>query len=79
MTLEDEYAYATECQLATLEVLQMNKSTPKSTLAQQKRICDRMVAVCRSVPTDNLTCLRMHVSARVEQHCGRLVELLTRS
>lgn len=40
-------AWATECQLATLEALQERRSTSKGLLARQEDTCRRLVAHCR--------------------------------
>ena len=48
MTLEEAFAYYTECQLATAEGLEMKKSSPKGEVTRQRGIADEMVAVCRS-------------------------------
>ncbi|WP_137917168.1 hypothetical protein [Hydrogenophaga sp. 2FB] len=42
-------AWLTECQLATLESLQMRKSTPKSELRRQQSICDDAVSQCQDL------------------------------
>ncbi len=42
-------AWLTECQLATLEYLQMVKRTPKSELSRQQQICDQAVAQCKDL------------------------------
>lgn len=42
-------AWLTECQLATLESLEMVKRTPKSELARQQQICDQAVAHCKDL------------------------------
>lgn len=44
--LEDEYAYATECNLATISEMRDIKSTSKSRLERQIRITSRMLSVC---------------------------------
>jgi hypothetical protein len=54
MTLETEYAYATECQLATLEGLKSRKSSAKSEIARQEAICSRMLRICRSLSEHSL-------------------------
>lgn len=46
--LANEFAYATECNLATLEELQDLKSSSKSRIARQQGICDRMLRTCLS-------------------------------
>ena len=47
-TLANEYAYATECQLATLSGLLGKKSSAKSEIKRQANICLRMLGICRS-------------------------------
>ncbi len=42
-TLSEAFAYATECQIATLEGLQSKKSTPKCELVRQRAIVDGMI------------------------------------
>ena len=44
--ISDAMVYATECQIATLEDLQMRKNFPKRELARHKRIADLMVLAC---------------------------------
>jgi hypothetical protein len=45
--IEDEYAYATECQLATLSWLAMKRSSPISEITRQRNICYHMLKVCQ--------------------------------
>lgn len=45
--LANEYAYATECNLATLGELCMLKSSSKARIDRQKSICAHMLGVCR--------------------------------
>jgi hypothetical protein len=45
-TLADDYAYATECQLATLEGLRLRKNTGRGELKRQHSICESMLSVC---------------------------------
>ena len=47
--LEDAYAYATECNLATLSELNDIKSSSKSRIGRQVRICAQMLEVCRHI------------------------------
>lgn len=42
-----EFAYATECQLATLEYVKGLTRTPQSALRRQEKIASRMVGTCR--------------------------------
>lgn len=46
-SLADEYAYATECQLTTLEGLCAKKSSPKSSLRRHTTIALTMLKVCQ--------------------------------
>lgn len=45
-TLANEYAYATEVNLATLESLLLKKSSAKCDIRRQRDICRRMLGVC---------------------------------
>jgi hypothetical protein len=45
--LANEYAYATECNLATLEELALLKSSSKVRIDRQKGICAIMLRVCQ--------------------------------
>lgn len=45
--LANEYAYAAECQLATLDELATLKSSSKARIARQVSICIRMVRICQ--------------------------------
>jgi hypothetical protein len=47
MALDEEFAFYTECQLATLEGLKMRKSSGKHEVMRQQDIADQMVEVCR--------------------------------
>lgn len=47
LDLQSEFAYATECELATLEELESKTRTPACSLRRHKGICERMVGVCR--------------------------------
>jgi hypothetical protein len=47
--IEQEYAYATEINLATLEELVSLKSSSKSRVERQRGICLRMLHVCKAV------------------------------
>lgn len=51
-SLVNEYAYATECQLATLGMLMDRKSSSKSDIQRQKNICVRMLGVCKANEAD---------------------------
>lgn len=42
-------AYATECQLATLEMLELRKSASKSDLCRHRGITDTLVRHCREL------------------------------
>lgn len=42
-------AWLTECQLATLEGMQLVKRTSKYELARQQSICDKAVAHCKDL------------------------------
>lgn len=44
--LAGEYAYATECNFATLSGLVLKKSSAKSEISRQRSICLRMLTVC---------------------------------
>jgi len=44
--LAGEYAYATECNFATLSGLVLKKSSAKSEIKRQRSICLRMLQVC---------------------------------
>jgi len=48
LTLPNEFAYATECNLATLSSLLLKKSSPKSEVKRQTNICCRMLGCCRA-------------------------------
>lgn len=45
--LEDEYAYATECQLATLSGLCMVKKSALSEITRHRNIAEHMLKVCQ--------------------------------
>ena len=47
--LENEYAYACEVNLATLEELCLLKSSSKSRIARQRSICLTMLRVCSAI------------------------------
>jgi hypothetical protein len=47
LDLQSEFAYATECELATLEGLNGKTRTPACELRRHEAICERMVGVCR--------------------------------
>jgi hypothetical protein len=47
--IEQEYAYSTECDLATLEELISIKSSSNSRIERQRTICLRMLQVCKAV------------------------------
>lgn len=46
--LDQQFAYFTECNLATLEELKDYKSTAKHRIERQKEICDNMVTICKN-------------------------------
>jgi hypothetical protein len=48
-TLEGRFIYFAECQLATLEMLEMRKGTSKSDLRRQKSICDEMLEIVATI------------------------------
>lgn len=57
-------AWLTECQLATLEGMQLVKRTSKSELARQQQICDKAVAQCEDLGVSPVglrgeTCIRL--------------------
>lgn len=45
--LANEYAHATCCNLATLEMLCERKGSSKSSIERQRRICERMLRTCQ--------------------------------
>lgn len=45
--LEDEYAWATECQLATLSGLCWKRSSPKCEITRQRNIAFHMLKICQ--------------------------------
>lgn len=49
MKIEQEYLYATDCQLATLNQLAELKRTSKSGLRRQRDICRKMLQVCQEI------------------------------
>jgi len=63
------FAYYTECQLATLEHLEMVKSTPKSRLKRHQSICEGMVNIVRNYNLKDL-------GPQVLKNCPRLVARL---
>jgi len=54
-SIENEYAYSTEVDLATLEELCYLKSSSKSRISRQQSICLRMLNVCAAVVRDGET------------------------
>ena len=52
--LAQEFAYYTECNLATLEELKAMKSSSKYRIKRQEDICNQMVNICKcfNVPTN---------------------------
>ena len=46
------FAYFTECNLATLEGMKSKKSTPKYELIRQGGICEQMVNICKNLKID---------------------------
>jgi hypothetical protein len=51
-TLANEYAYATECALATLSGLVCKKSTAKSEIRRQRSICLRQLGICQTFKSE---------------------------
>lgn len=51
-TLANEFAYSTECGLATLEGLLVKKSSPKHEVRRQANIVLRQLRVCREHQSD---------------------------
>jgi hypothetical protein len=47
MSLEQRFAYFTECQLATVEDLEYRARFPKGELQRHREIAEKMVATCR--------------------------------
>ena len=68
-TLENEYAYATECQLATLSGLLLVKRSPKSEISRQRSICLRMLRVCRDMTS-------IEWGHKLHPNFGRVEELI---
>lgn len=64
-------AWLTECQLATLEGLELRKRSPRSEISRQALICDQAVAQCYDLGLrpDSVYGLR-------GAKCGRLAERL---
>ena len=54
MTLEEEYVWATEVNIATLQELVMLRGTAKSRIRRQKTICARMLDQCRAIERQDL-------------------------
>ena len=68
-TIYNEYAYATECQLATLAGLCVAKRTPLCEITRQRNIAHRMLMVCQ----------REIGNIEWERSYPRAMELATRS
>lgn len=68
--LEDEYAYATECNLATLSGLMGRKRSPKCEIDRQTSICAHMLTVCRRLY------LTIEWTSGPHHHYGRAAEIL---
>lgn len=49
MKIEQEYLYATDCQLATLDQMAERKRTSKSDVSRQRGICRKMLQVCQEI------------------------------
>lgn len=60
-------AWLTECQLATLEGLELIKRTSKSELSRQRHICDRAIAHCKDLGVDPVG-LRGDPCVRLAEH-----------
>ena len=73
MKIEQEYLYAAECQLATLEQQCERKSTSKSDLRRQREICQKMLQVCQEI--DPLV-VQPSQDARGLKQWGRVVDML---
>lgn len=52
MNLEEEYYFATECQLATLEQLVERAASSKADIDRQYRICFDMLLICSKLAQD---------------------------
>lgn len=68
----NQYAYATECNLATLSSLLMKKSSPKSEVQRQRNICTEMLAVC----LEHKAHITFHDGSWNGHHHGRVEEIL---
>ena len=55
MYIERQFLYYTECQFATLETLQMRKSSSQSDIRRQADICNGMLQQCLSIMKDRPT------------------------
>jgi len=60
-TLEDHFLYFLDCQLGTVEGLEMLKSPPKSRLRRHRGIASKMIDAGRKhgLPVDGLSRVRM--------------------
>lgn len=47
MNIEQEYLYATDCQISTLNQMVRRKRTPQYDIARQREICRKMLQVCQ--------------------------------
>jgi len=68
--LEDEYAWATEIQLATLSGICMVKRSALSEITRQRNIAERMLTTCRA-HANNITWMRGQ-----RQEFGRVQDIL---
>lgn len=50
--LKEKFAYATECELATLEEISCRKSTSKSDISRHTEMVNEMVAICKEFHID---------------------------
>jgi len=73
MKIEQEYLYATDCQLATLDQMAERKRTSQSDLARQRGICRAMLQVCQEI--DPLIVQPARYTA-TGPHWGRVNEML---
>jgi len=69
LNLAAQFCYYTECQMATLEQMQMVASTPKSRLKRQTAIVFDMVNICANY---NLQALGPQVTRRCPSLCAEL-------
>lgn len=66
-------AWAAECNLATLEGLQMRKSSAKSAIERQQRICDDLVFHCNDLNVEPVG-LRGHSCPRLKERMEKMRE-----